>query len=152
VVTLLDVRMRVPVGASVVWNGYPYTEANRTATVVMPGPVASSVWALSEFGNWLCLRWHGKRQAWLSVTGDYATALEDQRAVIVAAMVDTELRLRGRRYAFVPDPDHYRNRLGEDDRAWERRARAAELDHDLAVLAQLRARFWAELYGVTQTD
>lgn len=149
--TLLDVKMRVPAGSVLMWNGWPHTDADYPATVMMPGPVASSVWATGEDGRWLCLKWHGRRQTWVDVTRDHA-AVVDQRAAIVDAMVATELRLRGRRYAFVPDPDHYRNRLGEDDRAWERRARAAELDHDLAVLAQLRARFWAELYGVTQTD
>jgi hypothetical protein len=133
------------------WNGWPHTDADYPATVMMPGPVASSVWATGEDGRWLCLKWHGRRQTWVDVTRDHKD-VADQRAAIVNAMVATELRLRGRRYAFVPGPDHYRNRPGEDDHAWSRRAYSAELDHDLAVLAQLRARFWEELYGVTRTD
>jgi len=149
VVSLLTTRMRVPAGSPVVWNGYPDSNTERMAVVMMPGPVPSSVWAL-EFGSWLCLKWNGHRQVWMDITREHPVA--DQRACVVNAMVEVELRLRPRRYAFVPDSEHYRARPGESDHAWSIRARRIELDHDLAVLAQLRARFWQELYGVTQTD
>lgn len=149
--TLADVKMRIPAGQPVVWNGYPYTDLDQTATVMMPGPVASSVWAVSECGNWVCLKWSGKRQAWLNVTRDHVTALDDQRQHIVDAMVATELRLRGRRYAFVPGPEHA-TQPGESDSASWWRVHRAEVDHDLAVLARLRAEFWGRLYGVTRMD
>ena len=142
-VTLLDAKMRIPAGQPVVWNGYPYTDEDYTATVVMPGPVASSVWALDSAGGWLCLKWHGKRQMWVNITRAHATALADQRAVVVDAMVEMELRLRGRKYQWTPGPEHR-----ESVSDWIQ----ARLDHDLQVLAQLRARFWGELYGVTRTD
>ncbi len=141
--TLLDVRMRVPAGSPVVWTGWDHGPVRTdTAVVMMPGPVASSVWALDTDGSWLCLRWYGKRQQWLDCTWEHKAVL-DQRAAIVDAMVGTELRLRGRRYEWVPGPEHRGN--GSD---WIR----ARLDHDLQVLVRLRARFWAELYGVTRTD
>lgn len=44
-VNLLTVPMRVPAGSSIVWSGWPYSDADRTATVAMPGPAAASVWA-----------------------------------------------------------------------------------------------------------
>lgn len=153
--TLLDVKMRVPAGSVLMWNGWPHTDADYPATVMMPGPVASSVWATGEDGRWLCLKWHGRRQTWVDVTRDHA-AVVDQRAAIVDAMVATELRLRARRYAFVPDEDHHRSRPGdyspEGYDYGDHRRRQRELDHDLAVLARLRTRFWAELYPTERED
>ena len=133
--TLADVKMRVAAGQPVTWNGYPYTDADRVAVVMMPGPVASSVWAVDESGAWLCLRWNGRRGAWLDITRDHPA--DGQRAFIVDGMVDTELRLCRDRYRWVPGPEH---RGADVD--WTR----ARLEHDLRVLAELRARFWAELY------
>jgi hypothetical protein len=144
--TLLDVRMRIPAGSPVVWTGWDHGPVRTgTAVAIMPGPVASSVWALDTDGSWLCLRWFGKRRQWLDCTWEHKAVL-DQRAAIVNAMVDTELRLRSRRYAFVPPEDHYRTRPDENDHQWGVRSRNVELEHDLRVLAELRARFWAELY------
>lgn len=136
-VTLLDVKMRVPAGTSIVWNGYPHSDEDRMAVVMMPGPVVSSVWAV-EFGNWLCLKWHGKRQMWVNVTRDHKD-VADQRAAVVAGMVAAYRRLHC--YGLMYEPPR-----GE---RWTREAADA---HDRTVTAQLATRFWAELYGVTQTD
>jgi hypothetical protein len=58
-VTLGTVPMRVAAGDRVtLWGG-------RTATVAMPGPLASSVWAIDDqTGDWLCAQWNGRAGRW----------------------------------------------------------------------------------------
>jgi len=111
------------------------------AMVAMPGPVDSSVWALDECGDWLCLRWSGKYGAWMDITSNHA-GVSDQRAFIVRGMAVMERRRRWATYRFVPP-------VGE---RWSLVASEASEAYDQAVMATLVARFWEELYGVTRTD
>jgi len=135
-VSLLTTKMCVPAGRVVLWDDWPRSDRQYWATVEVPGPVASSVWARNDRGEWLCLRWSGHRQRWERLPACEA-AVEDQRVAIVNEMVETELRFRASRYRWVPGPEHMGN-----DSDWTR----ARLEHDLRVLAELRERFWAELY------
>lgn len=79
--TLADVKMRVPAGSVLEWSDY---RGKGAATVAMPGPVASSVWATRhDSGEWVCLKWNGRRQRYETDLEATARATDQRRAVVI---------------------------------------------------------------------
>jgi hypothetical protein len=79
--TLYDVKMRVPAGSVIEYRDY---HSSGTVTVAMPGPVASSVWATrDDTGEWVCLKWSGRRKRFETVLEETARAAAQRRAVVI---------------------------------------------------------------------
>lgn len=93
--TLADVKMRVPAGAPVEFAGWPH---NHMAVVEMPGPTASSFWAIrDDTGERVCLKWNGRRKEYeLEVSLTKRVALT--RRFLVVEYVMAEQRRAYRRW------------------------------------------------------
>lgn len=91
---LYSVPMRAVAGSQITWTGYPYNDADYVATVAMPGPVASSVWAVrADTGEWICLVWHGRRARW-QANHEHTDAAKDQRRAVVEYMARKHMARR----------------------------------------------------------
>lgn len=89
-VNLLTVPMRVPAGSTFAYSGWPYDDRDHSATVSVPGPAASSVWATDDdTGEWLCLTWSGRRKAW-ERDNEHTDAARYQRRAVVRGYVSAD--------------------------------------------------------------